>query len=237
MLRLDHSICARCSANRLAVCAGLPLREVDEFAQTAKRLYYAKAHELDLSEIAGDSVAIVRRGAVKVCLELVDGRTQIIDFLNEGDALFMSGAPPDDGKRYHAAAELELCIFDCSEFAETCAHYPIIEQRMLEAIHNEVRRKNQHLVMLGRKRPEERIALFFLSIAERHQEGTEILPLTMSRIEVAEFLSLTTETVSRTITRLREIGAIETPDLHSIRIADPLKLQQLAAGETKRPKR
>jgi CRP/FNR family nitrogen fixation transcriptional regulator len=86
----------------------------------------------------------------------------------------------------------------------------------------------EHLLVLGRQSAGERLAAFLLDLAER-QGGLEQLELPMSRLDIADYLGLTIETVSRTLTRLKAKGIISLPSLRKVEIRKWGLLQQLAA--------
>jgi CRP-like cAMP-binding protein len=88
------------------------------------------------------------------------------------------------------------------------------------------------LLLLGRKSALERMATFLLALADRKggKAGAD-LELPMNRSDVADYLGLTIETVSRLITRLRSLKIIDTPDAHRILILEPDALRDLSAGQ------
>ena len=82
--------------------------------------------------------------------------------------------------------------------------------------------------MLGRQNAIERIAAFLIEMSER-QGGLRQLELAMSRTDVADYLGLTIETVSRVFSKLKQTGVIRLPSLRSVDIVKWQTLQDMAA--------
>ena len=92
----------------------------------------------------------------------------------------------------------------------------------------ELQRAQDHLLLLGRKKAQERVATFLLDMAGRRQSDI-IVDLPMSRQDIADYLGLTIETVSRTLTRLEGDAAIEIPTSRRIVLRDKRALGRLNA--------
>jgi len=85
------------------------------------------------------------------------------------------------------------------------------------------------MLQLGRMNADQRIATFLLSLSERTDTG-DMIRLPMTRLDIADHLGLTIETVSRTIGKLTSIGLIVLRNLNNIRILDRDALEDLAEG-------
>jgi CRP-like cAMP-binding protein len=83
-------------------------------------------------------------------------------------------------------------------------------------------------MVLGRKNAEERVATFLLDMARR-ESARDIIELPMSRQDIADYLGLTIETISRTFTQLETEAAIELPTSRRVVVRRPSRLQQLDA--------
>jgi CRP/FNR family transcriptional regulator len=89
------------------------------------------------------------------------------------------------------------------------------------------------MLLLGRKTAEEKIASFLLALARRQGDGARpsgLLRLPMSRQDMADYLGLTIETVSRTMTRLRQEGLIALPSPQQVVLQQRSMLEALAEG-------
>ncbi len=110
-----------------------------------------------------------------------------------------------------------------------------MEQRLLQVASNELVAAQEQMLLLGRKTARERLASFLMAQSRQgvmcHQSrGRFALPMT--RGDIADYLGLTIETVSRTLTKLRGEGMIEIPSSTEIVIRDRDGLESLAEGMT-----
>jgi CRP/FNR family transcriptional regulator len=113
-----------------------------------------------------------------------------------------------------------------------------LEQRILEIACNELVLAQEQMLLLGRKRADERIASFLIARAgkigngRQHRRSMEpvSVSLPMTRADIGEYLGITIETVSRTLTRLKAGGLIRSISAAGIVILDFAALQALAAA-------
>lgn len=176
---------------------------------------------------------ILRRGRLKVSHVLKDGRQQIIDFLAPGEALVWQRDPAATEKTVEAMSMADTCELAIDTLLGLCDTTPEISRMIVAAALCEIERKNEQVVMLGRKRSEERVASFLLALAERAVAdgfSSRRFPLHISRSEIGDFLGLTTETVSRTFSAFREARLIDLPTPQMVEIRDPGALREIAAG-------
>ncbi len=130
-------------------------------------------------------------------------------------------------------SDVELCEIDFSALLELSVSAPEVGKSLLVAAMGELDRKNNQVMMLGRKRAEERVASFLLVLSDRARargDAPDRLRLPMSRAEIADYLGLTTETVSRAFTLLREQGLIRLPKPQELEVRDFAALGEIAAG-------
>lgn len=166
------------------------------------------------SEVFGEGEAAeylykVVSGAVRICKLMSDGRRQISAFYLPGDTF---GLETDGVHLFSAEAvsDCELLLVKRSAFlSEAMRHSGIIAQLWAQTT-DHLRRAQHHMLLLGRKNAQERIAAFLLELAERLPSAGD-LRLPMSRQDIADYLGLTIETVSRTLTQLERDGLIEIP--------------------------
>jgi CRP/FNR family transcriptional regulator len=184
----------------------------------------------DQSALAG-SVFNVTEGMVRLYKSLPDGRRQIVGFALPGD--FLGLALMD---RYGVAAEavtqVRVCRFARPAFIAYVDDKPHLLRRLHEFAGHELSLAQDQMLLLGRKTAEEKVAAFLLNLQTRYARiGTPsvTIPLPMSRQDIADYLGLTIETVSRTLTRLaREKVIVIVPD--GVRLLIAARLDQLAAA-------
>ena len=166
---------------------------------------------------------------------LPDGRQQVIGLLFAPDFL---GRVFNDTNPYFAetATDAEICVFPRKQFEILLDEFPGLEHRLLTHTLSALDNARDWMVLLGRKTAQEKVASFLSLLADRSMEtgcklisvnGTSFeLPLT--RNDMADYLGLTVETVSRQITRLKSSGVIELVDNRLISVPDVERLKDLA---------
>ncbi len=166
-----------------------------------------------------DRVYKVRSGAVRVTRLLSDGRRQIVGFCLPGDVFALE---PRSEHRFGAEAivDCQLLAFPRRTLEARARADGTFAQKLFELTADALARAQEHMVLLGRKTAMERIATFLTDMAERCDDGGRIR-LPMSRSDVADFLGLTIETVSRTLTQLEREGAIALPNARQNPPASP----------------
>ena len=172
-------------------------------------------------------------GKVKIYRSMSDGRIQIFGFLSEGD--FM-GIPTTSHYRFSAEAltPIEVCVFPRQSFDRLRTECPNLERRLFEIARNEVAAARDHMVLLGRKTAREKVATFLVEQATRRKCDHELSPaisLPMTRVEIADYVGLTMETVSRTLGSLRDEGLIILQSADRILLERLPELARIAAGD------
>jgi CRP-like cAMP-binding protein len=102
--------------------------------------------------------------------------------------------------------------------------------RLFELLSQRVHDIQNHLTMIGRQAAKERVAAFLLLLAERLSSDGALVNVPMNRQDIADYLSLTMETVSRTISRLKATRIISVPNLHQLELRNSDALHILADG-------
>ncbi|HJQ59202.1 MAG TPA: cyclic nucleotide-binding domain-containing protein [Vineibacter sp.] len=180
---------------------------------------------------AAQYVFNITSGTVSLFKTLADGRRQITGFLSDGDFV---GLAHGDTCAYTAEAltPVEACRFPRDRFERYLVEHPQVERRLLQIASTELAAAQAQMLVLGRKTASERLASFLLSLSEksvaRGRPGSPIA-LPMSRGEIGDYLGLTLETVSRTMTQLRKTGAIELDSINVVRVVSETMLRRLAA--------
>lgn len=176
-----------------------------------------------------DRFSNVLSGVVKLTKTLSDGRQQIVGLQFAPDFL---GRPfqAESTLTAEAATNVELCSFPRQTLERMMKEQPDLEHRLLEQKLRELDQARDWMVALGRKTAAEKIASFLLMIARNidpaagpeHRAAAFDLPL--SRAEIADFLGLTIETVSRQLTRLRGDNVIRIDNNRHIVVGDLARL-------------
>ena len=203
--------CPQCEALSRSICAALDPFELERFERLTQQIRLFDRETLFMEEEAAGAVYNVTEGVVRLSKLLPDGRRQIIGFALPGDFL---GTGPGD--RHHCSADaigpVTACRISRSPFWQFVETKPHILRRMNEFAARELNQAQDQMLLLGRRTAEEKVASFLVSWRDRLDRlGTHpvTIPLPMSRQDIADFLGLTIETVSRTFTKLEREGVID----------------------------
>jgi CRP/FNR family transcriptional regulator len=115
------------------------------------------------------------------------------------------------------------------------AHDPQVGMQLYRALSDQLLAARDLLLTVGQRNATERLAALLLALARRNERNgadPARIALPMTRADIADFLSLTIETVSRTFTKLRQSGVIDLLQSSLVAIRDQQALERLAAGET-----
>lgn len=224
-------LCRSCEARHKGLCGALTADQLTVLARSSSKHRAEAGRELvgDAEEV--EAYSNVLSGVVKLSKTLSDGRQQIVGLQFAPDFL---GRPfrRESTVTAEAATGVDLCSFPRSALERMMAEAPDLEHRLLHQTLKELDQARDWMVMLGRKTAAERLASFLLMIA-RNIDPTSDQPrvtfdLPLSRADIADFLGLTIETVSRQLTRLRTDGVVRIENSRRVTIADVAKLECLA---------
>ena len=227
-----QSPCAACSVRQLTFCAPLGGEELTQISSIVNHVELAPGEYLFDEGEDADNIFSVTAGAMKVYKLLPDGRRQITGFLFAGDFL---GLAHNDVYAYTAEAVTHsvLCRFPRHDLEVMLARYPKMERRLLGMARHELAVAQEQMLLLGRKTAKEKIASFLLSLSsralQRGQAGNPVA-VPMTRMDIGDCLGLTTETVSRTFTQLRNKKLVILHPGGKVEMADREGLQDIADG-------
>lgn len=228
-------LCASCEARHRGLCGAL---EPDQLVTLARQSHKHKAGEGQ--ELVGDAEQIevysnVLAGVVKLTKTLSDGHQQIVGLQFAPDFL---GRPfrAESAINAEAATEVSLCSFPKAAMDRMMKEQSGLEHRLLQQTLKELDEAREWMVTLGRKTAAEKVASFLLLIARNidptadpeRRSTTFDLPLT--RADIADFLGLTIETVSRQLTRLRADGVIRIEGNRHV-VVDSLARLEARSGD------
>jgi CRP/FNR family transcriptional regulator len=187
----------------LSICGALDQADLAEFERIARQIHFAPNEALFSVGQLANAVHSLTSGVARLYKLLPDGRRQVIGFALPGD--FLGTAPAE---RYSFSADAVDQVTACRLSREAFAHF--IERRpqflikINEFASRELNMAQEHMLLLGRRTAEEKVATFLVSWRARLAEIGDRQPtisLPMSSQDIADYLGLTIETVSRTLTR------------------------------------
>jgi CRP/FNR family transcriptional regulator len=223
--------CQGCEVRNKAVCGVLDCDKLEQFKNLGWTLKLGSGQTLFHEGDPATRVFTLTRGTLKLYKLLPDGRRQITGFMHPGDFLGMS---MDDEHPFSAEAleDAQLCWFPRNRFDDFVEEHGAMERELYRMTAHELAAAQQQMVLLGRKTATERLASFLLLLAGRSRavpRRTEnLVRLPMSRSDIADYLGLTKETVSRIFSSLRRDRLIRLRSTDEVEILHLAGLEQLA---------
>ena len=175
----------------------------------------------------GESVEFIYKvvsGAVRTYKVLMDGRRQVGSFYLPGD-IFGLESGEDHTFSAEAVVNSKVLMIKRGHLDAVASRESDVARQVLGAMRRELRRLQDHILLLV-KSAQERVAGFLLEMAERSESHGEI-ELPMSRQDIADYLGLTIETVSRTLTSMESASMIALPSARRVVLCDRAALARL----------
>ncbi len=202
-----------------------------------------------LDEIASFATRIkARRGTAifadgddaNYCYRIVSGEAMAFKLMSDGHRQVYEFLVPGDFFGYETQADHYFTVEAVSEvvvlkyprravervLAENSRFAREIQQMTARGLHSAY----QRMILLTHKSADERVAWFLLELADRTRNSDDALHLAMTRTDIADYLGMVIETVSRALTRLKRGGAIAMQSVNDIRLVDRQRLE-LVRGE------
>ena len=218
--------CADCPIRHRAVCARCETDELEKLEQIKYYRSYQAGQPVIWAGDRMDFVASVVTGIATLTQTMEDGRRQMVGLLLPSDFV---GRPGRSTAAFDVTAttDLVMCCFRKKPFEDLIATTPHVAQRLLEMTLDELDAAREWMLLLGRKTAREKIASLLAIIARRDASlklrtvaGKFVFDLPLTREEMADYLGLTLETVSRQMSALKKDGVIELEGKRHIVVPD-----------------
>jgi len=198
--------CASCAVRDSALCESLSDSELTALSAIGRRRVVPAGQVISWVGDASIFCANVVSGALKVTATLSDGREQIVGLLFPAD--FVGQLFTDETTlTVTAIVDTDLCGYSRGAFEAVLGDHPKMERLLLRRTMASLNEARERMLSLGRRSAQERVAGFILDLARRagpvSADGLLHVSIPVSRGEMADYLGLTIETVSRQLTRLR----------------------------------
>ncbi len=223
-------VCRSCEARHGGVCGTLTAVQLLELSKHSTRRKIEAGSELVGQGERVNAYSNILKGVVKLSKMMADGRQQIVGLQFAPDFL---GRPFMDESTLtaEAAVDTEICAFPRNIIDRMVAETPELEHRLHNQALKELDEARDWMLTLGRKTAQEKVASFLYMIAtnvdpESVDNSTFELPL--SRADIADFLGLTIETVSRQMTKLRKESIIHVENNRNVSVPDMDRLCRAA---------
>jgi CRP/FNR family transcriptional regulator len=205
--------CGQCSLRQLCLPAGIGAEDVERLEALVKRRRpVARGEALFRAGSALGNLYVARDGSFKTVVNSEEGEQQVIGFHLPGELIGLDAL--GGGRHRCDAVALEtarVCEVPLAELESIAAQVPGLQRQLLRVMGRSMGRDQDHLEMMNRRQATDRVLLFLHSLSERFEalgHDGHAFTLPMTREEIASYLGLVIETVSRSFTRLQEDGVI-----------------------------
>jgi CRP/FNR family transcriptional regulator, anaerobic regulatory protein len=233
-LNVLRNACMDCAIHELCLPSGIAgdeLRQLDSILRDRRplepgaTLYHAGSR--------CDALHLVRSGCLMSILPDENGDSQVIGFHLPGDIIGLDGM----GTHVHGCTTIALdrsrvCEMSIDRLFELASKVPAVRDALARVVSREMVSDHAHLALMGKRLAHERFAAFLLSLSLRYRHlhrDPQLLRLSMSRNDIASYLGLAVETVSRMFTRFQDQGLLDVRR-RVIRIRDLERLEAICAG-------
>jgi CRP/FNR family transcriptional regulator len=214
----------------VSVCSAFEPEDLDVLQAMAQPICFPARETLFSENDDADAAYTVTEGVVRLYRIFADGRRQVLSFLLPGDFI----AAESNGRHAFSAdavTSVSLCRFPVAKFDAAVGPRPHVLKRLYEFSARELIEAREHMMALGQRSAEEKLAWFLVQLRERWSRtapDSNTVQIPMSRQDIADYLGLTIETVSRTLSQLgrgRKIGILP----NAVNLTDLNYLERLAA--------
>jgi len=222
--------CNNCQARNSKLCSVFDGESIAELFKIANPVKVKKGSYLLHEEDSTKYVYNLSSGVSAVERLASDGRRQIMAFIYPGDFIGVSAGPAYSISD-RALTDMTACKWHIRDIQALYVKYPELEQRVHEIATRILAATMDQIFVLGRKNAIEKIAYFLLYIDKRQVKfdgHTDEFTLPMTRADIADYLGITIETVSRAFSFLKKKGLIELSQNWAVRLLDKEKLAEIA---------
>jgi CRP/FNR family nitrogen fixation transcriptional regulator len=191
---------------------------------------YSQGTQVFRNGEAPEYIYQIREGAVRSYKLLSDGRRQIGAFHLPGDIF---GVEIESVHRFTAEAIIDTTVWIAPRhrlFENLDERVSADTRNVFELLHNSLEHAQNHLLLLGRQEAHEKVACFLLEM-DRRLKKPPVIVLPMTRTDIADYLGLSIETVSRSLSVFRDRGIIRFNGQRAVILKDRTKLAEVALSK------
>ena len=228
-LKKRSTRCAVCKIRSYSFCRCLHDDQLKVFSEISDEKEFRDKQTIFLQQGPSRHLYNITKGNIKIYKLLSDGRIQIIGFLYPGD-FFGSYKKGKYNYSSEAIGNVRLCVFRQEVLDEYLEKNMNLSKELLHITSHELTLAQDRMGVLGKMNANERVAKFILNISDqRARIGWQDNPISlpMTRQDIADYLGLTLETVSREIIRFKTSNLIKAMTSKQIFISDREKLTNL----------
>ena len=227
--RYSELPCSSCSARSATLCASLADADMYRLYTLATEQQFSTGNTIVHQEQSADFVFSLRSGHATMFRLTTDGKRQILAFLFPGDFV---GFTSEDNYHYGVSAisSVEACRFERTALESLIEAHPEMDRKLRFTLTRAMDASYELFFSLGRKDALQKVASFIWYVSYRQRklhQPENPLHLPMRRADIADFMGLTIETVSRAFTALKEMDAIRLHGAYDVEIVDMQRLRSL----------
>ena len=226
-------LCRSCETRHQGICGVLTPDQLVTLSRHTVKHTVEPDHAIVREGETEERFSNIISGVVKLSKLTEDGRRQIVSLQFAPDFLGRPFSQHSDCE-VEAATEVKLCSFPRNTLLSMIKSSPELEHKLFAQASRELQEARDWLLTLGRKSAIEKVATFLHFVATRinpenaAESSPLLIDLPLNRADIADYLGLTIETVSRQITKLRNAGVIVVVNNRTIEIPDVQKLEKLS---------
>jgi len=226
--------CGSCALSELCLPAGIDSGDLDQLDATVRDTRALNRGEaLFRQGESFNALYVVRSGSLKTFVESPGGDMQLLGFHLPGELVGVDGLTND---HYLCSAEAlertSICQLPYAQLQKVTSEVPALQRQLMRVISREMVAEQGHMVMMGKQQAQERLAIFLYSLSERYKRlsrDSSDLVLSMSRYDIANYLGLVVETVSRLFSRMEAAGVLAV-NRKSVNILRPDLLAEMCGS-------
>jgi CRP/FNR family transcriptional regulator, anaerobic regulatory protein len=209
---------------------------ITDFEQSMAHASLRRVEVKEFLFVEGDAASHVYRietGAMALYRVLTDGRRQIVGFALPGDIVGL-GVEGAHVMNAQAVKPTRLRCLPMGALRQSAATDPALAFKLYQAVGRELAAARDLMLTTGQRSAMERVASFLISLSrrsERNGKDPASFELPMSRTDIGDFLGLTIETVSRTLSKFKSMGLLALPQCNQVALLDIENLAGIANGD------
>jgi len=231
--------CSDCALHPLCLPASVSIEEIERIEEIVlQRRPMQRGDHLFHAGDSQRSVYVASQGSFKTIVVNEGGEEQTIAFYLPGELIGLDGLAAGNHRCDAVALETShVCEVPLGSLERLSQKLPGLQWQLLRNIGKSMTNDQEHVEMMGRKQAQDRLAMFLHGLSERQEKlgrSAEVLMLSMGRADIASYLGLVIETVSRGLGQMQDQGLIAVHG-REIRILKPTVIAAMAHGDTPAP--
>lgn len=234
---ITKDVCRRCKGRycttKISIFSVLQQKQLKEITDVIIRKEYKKGTMIFLEGDVSDKLYLITKGKIKIFRYTKEGKEQILYIMSEGDFVGDLSLLKKERFKFNAEAleDTKLCILTKEDFDRILKKNPEIALKILEVLYDRIVALEDSVQRLGTKDAESRLAGLLLSLIKDFGKPTDKgieLDIPLNREDMANYIGVTRETISRKLSSLQEEGIIEIVGNKKIIIKNLEELEYLS---------